>query len=242
MTVFPSMESADGKLRRAKQHLESFRDKVSALEDADSHTFVVEDDADATQYVFKVRGIEPTDPDLGFLAGDCIHNLRTALDHLVFQLAILGQTGQELTEAEARSCSFPVYDDPSKFPHPGKSSPIKLLRGGEQTRITELQPFNAWDPSIWGLTHQGLKFRRMYPAQLPGQLKRLADLDNIDKHRTVHATWRGTSLYMIQHPPSPFRGCTNRLATFRTWQLSKRLNSLRPAPCHVRYSPIGASS
>ncbi len=38
------------------------------------------------------------------------------------------------------------------------------------------------------------------------------------------------------------RGRANRLATFRTWNFSKRLNSLLTAPCHISYSPIGASS
>ena len=152
MTVFPSMEGPDGKLWRAKVHLEVFRDNVSAFKSLHSHTIAVEDDPNTSEYVFKVHGLKPTDPDWGLIAGDCVHNMRTALDHLVFQLAILGQ-GRNLTDKEAGSCSFPIYDDPSKFPDPSKSGPIKLLRRGEQTRITELQPFNAWDASIWGLTH-----------------------------------------------------------------------------------------
>jgi hypothetical protein len=38
------------------------------------------------------------------------------------------------------------------------------------------------------------------------------------------------------------RACANRRATFRTWQLLERLHSLLTAPCHIRYSPIGAAS
>src|SRR5215217_2564703 len=38
------------------------------------------------------------------------------------------------------------------------------------------------------------------------------------------------------------RACANRRATFRTWHLSERLNSLLTTAWHIRYSPIGAAS
>src|SRR5215207_1721997 len=208
MTVFPSMEDPDGKLRRAKQHLEVFRDKVSAFKSLDSHTITVEDHPDTSEYVFKVEGLKPTDPGWGLVAGDCIHNMRTALDHLVFQLAILGQGGRELEDDEARSCWFPVYDDPRKLANPSKDGPIKFLRRGEQTRIVELQPFNAWDASIWGHPDREQWLRQDGEARIPIHLQRLVLLDNIDKHRTVHATWRVMAWWAAEKPPIPLLGYT----------------------------------
>ncbi len=46
---------------------------------------------------------------------------------------------------------------------------------------------------------------------------------------------------MLKFVPG-LRACANRLATFRTWRFSERLNSLFIAYCHVCYSPIGAAS
>jgi hypothetical protein len=38
------------------------------------------------------------------------------------------------------------------------------------------------------------------------------------------------------------RATVNRLATFPTWQLSKRFNSRSSVPCYIRYPPIGGAS
>ena len=65
--------------------------------------------------------------------------------------------------------------------------PQRLLFGGYLTRIEELQPYNNGNPAIWGLSQHGLPFNHA----LPQALDRLAALDNIDKHRVVHATWSG---------------------------------------------------
>lgn len=208
-SLIPTLEGPEGKLGRAKRHVEAFKEQVAALEAADHHSIIVEDDPNTSEYVFKVTGLQPTNDDWGYIVGDSIHNLRAVLDHLVYQLAILNH-GRDLTEEEARSCTFPVYDDPSKFPNPSKGGPIHLLRLGEQTRITELQPFNAQDPSIW---KPAPGYLPTTPAHIPSLLAQLARLDNIDKHRLVHATWRAVSWVDVREPPVPFRRSTTYLGT-----------------------------
>ena len=59
---------------------------------------------------------------------------------------------------------------------------------GYLARLEELQPYNAWDPSIWGRDNTGY-------VRLPGMLQRVSTLDNIDKHRAIHATWHGVELF-----------------------------------------------
>jgi hypothetical protein len=84
---------------------------------------------------------------LGLIIGDCVHNLRACLDHLAYQLAILGKGGV-LDEQEARSVTFPIYTKPETFRNNKRR--IGLLRPQEQTRMEELQPYNASETSIWG--------------------------------------------------------------------------------------------
>ncbi len=188
-----TLEGCEGKLWRAKQHLEVFRDEVTTFTDADSHTITVEDDPNTNEYIFKVSGLRATDPDWAYIVGDCVHNLRTVLDHLVYQLARLG-LGRDLTNEEARGCSFPIYTDPEGFARRGKDR-IKFLRSGEQTRIAELQPFNAADRSIWPQPIQRGPIISSFGifAPVPSLLGGLADLDNLDKHRSVQPTWRTVS-------------------------------------------------
>jgi hypothetical protein len=109
----PSLESLKGKLGWAKKHLETLRDELAPHERSGAHSITAEHDADTSEYIFKVRGIAEAKPEWGYIAGDCLHNLRSALDQLVLQLARLGQGGRRLTEAEVHSCAFPVFSEPS---------------------------------------------------------------------------------------------------------------------------------
>jgi hypothetical protein len=54
------------------------------------------------------------------------------------------------------------------------------------------------------------------------------------------ALFRFISARTLPISPSRLRGGANRLASFRTWQPQRPLNSLRIVPCDLRYSPIGA--
>jgi hypothetical protein len=240
----PSAESFDGKLRWAKKHLEAFRKEATAIADQRSHRVEVKDNPSTEEYIFTVHGLPTVNPDWGYLVGDCIHNLRSALDHLVLQLAILGQGGRQLTDREAFSCSFPIHTKPESFPDPSKSGPIKLLRAGERTRITELQPFSAWDPSIWGSTPH-IPFGRMQPARIPSALARLQTLDNTDKHRTVHPTWRFVSWFAAAPPPIPligsstFAGPLENETEVGRWHYHTPRPELPPDMDMNRHFPIG---
>ena len=60
-------------------------------------------------------------------------------------------------------------------------------------RIEELQPFNDHNGDVWGPGipgHAGLRSA----ATVPEALRRLARLNNADKHRTLHPAWIGGNL------------------------------------------------
>ena len=50
----------------------------------------------------------------GVRIGDCLHNLRSALDHIAWQLA-LDYLEREPTEAEAKAIQFPIEDTADRF-------------------------------------------------------------------------------------------------------------------------------
>jgi len=238
-TVIPTLESPEGKLRRAETHLEAFNSQLTLFYGLREHTITVEDDPSTSEYVFNIHGIEQTDPDWSYLVGDCIHNFRAALDHLVYQLAILA-LGRDLTEGEARSCLFPIHIDREHW----NRGRIKLLRAGEQARIEELQPFNAADPSLWPPTPGYLPGA---PAGVPGLLARLETLEVIDKHRLVHPTWRAAEWFSAVQPPIPllgstmFGGALEDGAEVGRWHYDLPRPDL-PAEMDVhRYFPIGVA-
>jgi hypothetical protein len=100
--------------------------------------------------------------ELGLVAGDSLHNFRTALDHLV--CALVRSTGRD----PKRSNQFPIQVDPPDA-DARKRMQRNLVRVPlvAQRRIEALQPFH--DPS----------------SERSSALDLLAFLDNTDKHQLV---------------------------------------------------------
>jgi hypothetical protein len=177
-----SLDDAWDKLRWAKRHFDGLQNEIQPFEQRDSHSIRVEVDVDAGKYEFFVTGLPEPHPDWGLMIGDCVHNARTALDYLMVRLWAL-ITGQD--PKDVAHIQFPIYDDPRKFASAVAGQRGELRFSGYLAHIEALQPFNAWNPSIWGFE------RGQTSPLLPFALGRLALLDNLDKHRVVHATWNG---------------------------------------------------
>lgn len=176
------LNDARDKLRWAKKHFQILRSQVEPFEERDSHTISVEIDADQGKYTFYVHDLEVTDPDWGLMMGDCLQNARTALDYVAVALwaRITGIAPEDI-----KGISFPVYNDPQQPPPAIGKMRKEPAFSGYLARIEELQPFNAFNPSVWGWGPNAT------PAGLPFALDRLSSLNNIDKHRVIHATWLG---------------------------------------------------
>lgn len=206
MTI-PSLDSCESKLRWAKHHLDTLETELRVLLEESTHRITYETDEESLGYIFYIHDL-PTAPDhWPMLIGDCVHNLRSSLDFLAYQLAILGQN-RSLTEDESRSVSFPVFSNPGEFAKRGAKR-VDLLRASEQARIEELQPFNAWDTSIWGDWPN-------VPAVLPGTLERISTLDNIDKHRTIHTAFLAIDFFGGKQGKNPLEAQLRGLTTSNT--------------------------
>src|SRR5438046_716882 len=88
--IAPELEGLRWKLRRAVDHFTDLDVAVgevldSSQPDALEPTEVQPDG----QLIFKVGKQRPLDPRITLIVGDCIHNTRSVLDHLVAQLAML---------------------------------------------------------------------------------------------------------------------------------------------------------
>jgi hypothetical protein len=179
----PSLEGCEAKFGRAKAHAKKLREEITAVLDGDAYKLRVERDEDTLQYIFYVQELPSVGGNWGLAFGDAIHNFRATLDHLVVQLAILGQ-GRALSEKEVHDTAFPVISDPSRWDKVGGPNAVRLLRSGDRERIRDLQPFNASDRSIWG---RAASFGG--GARIPRLIEALHHADIADKHRFVHPSW-----------------------------------------------------
>ncbi len=102
-------------------------------------------------------------PDFGLYLGDAVHNLRSSLDHLIYQLAIAAGN-----PSVGDRTQFPIYavDTPKNRKRIDRM--IKPISPDAQSRIKALQPYER---------------RPLDPCVDP--LWILSGLDNIDKHRLL---------------------------------------------------------
>jgi hypothetical protein len=121
--------------------------------------------------------VEDPDPTFGVWAGELIHDVRSALDQLVY--ALVSENDNDAGE----HTQFPIYDsetnwirdieerDPTRNP-----SPIRGVTDDEFAFIKAAQPY-----------HLAHKKRAGHP------LMQLLRMSNVDKHRTLHAAAIRTS-------------------------------------------------
>ena len=191
----PSLENAWAKLEWAGQHFKGLRTEIETFEEAHNYRISVESDLDAGEYLFRIHDVQPVNPLWGLRIGDVVHNARTALDYLVVNLwaHITGQDPRTIGDIQ-----FPVFDDPGRYKGAVKEMGTNLAFRGYLTRIEELQPFNNGNPSIWGLGPWNVP----KISAVPSALQRLSDLDNVDKHRVIHAAWNGVAWHLSPSLPS----------------------------------------
>lgn len=84
-----SLDSAFAKLRRAKLHCNSYRRRASTFLKRNRYEFAPYIDLDGARHIYKAVNPAPVPEDLIAIVGDCVHNLRSVLDHLARQLVIL---------------------------------------------------------------------------------------------------------------------------------------------------------
>lgn len=153
------LTSAQRKLKRGIEHLQTLCRETDAFEDGKAYLFESErelrSEQEAVYRCFAVpRKAMPHHWPL--LAGEAIQNLRSALDHLVYE-----KSGGN------RRTQFPIFTDPCEFQ---VLAPRKMKGVSEAVRamIEEAQPYrNTPEDAAYD------------------QLAQLSSLSNLDKHRVL---------------------------------------------------------
>jgi hypothetical protein len=96
------------------------------------------------------------------ILGDFVHNLRGALDHMVWQLALHECNGD--TPKKPTRVQFPITDTPELF---RKSNNLNEIAPAHRAIIERHQPYHGW---YGGRLHPFVQLR---------------ELSNVDKHRAI---------------------------------------------------------
>jgi len=127
------------KVDRAREHLHAFDVEASAWIEGKPYAAVDEPDPGPFLYPFpypipgtqarrfRVVRVDPVPDPLGPIIGDCVHNLRSSLDHLA--LALARSFTPAMTEGQIEGSEFPV-----SFTRPMTSGEENPKRSGASPR------------------------------------------------------------------------------------------------------------
>lgn len=141
----PYLKQLHRRLDRARKHLEDFERQAARFINSIHHEVVTEKDSDGLNQLLrvKVKGGKEPPLRLSFIIGDCIHNLRSILDNLVWQLGNLSGCSPQTLE----HIYFPVCETSVNF-----TTKLKLLNCLPQPAIDiieSLQPYQGGnDPHL----------------------------------------------------------------------------------------------
>lgn len=157
------------RLDRARYHLDSLKEEVVAWLEEDPHRTwtVTEAEDDVPKKIVYCQVLRKPPSHLRLIVGDCVHNLRSALDNLAFELALAHKRGA-LSKGIQKDSAFPILQQDIEENEKSMERFKTATRGmcsDAKTVIEQLQPYK-----------RGKDY-----AHHP--LWRLNELSNQDKHR-----------------------------------------------------------
>lgn len=174
----PSLLGSRLKLKRAEEHLDELEPVMRAYIERDPYGFPNEPNVEGEWMVFRILEVrEYPDPLWGVRIGEFLHDLRSALDNLVWQLVLANG------ENPGDHNQFPIYTDAARPPGRARLQQLRSVPGATHIddMLFRVDPEHA--ATIKSLQpYLGVHIHRHHKVALAS----LAYLNNIDKHRFVH--------------------------------------------------------
>jgi hypothetical protein len=132
------------KFERAKEHFDQLHAEMAAFHKRDPYLVIGQDDPATGDKVFRVTVIEEPPPRFAAMVGDTVHNLRSALDLLAWQLVEAGGG------TPGDTTMFPIRKSKKAFETAG----LAQVEGASEEAIRilkELKPYKGENDALWRL-------------------------------------------------------------------------------------------
>jgi hypothetical protein len=166
------IESATRKVERAREHLQAL--ELCAAGYTSDETNLIVDESEGTK---KLRLPNKPPVEVAIFAGEIVYQLRSALDHLAFEIVKRNPVKSSLPKDWERDCHFPLC--------------LKVPTHGDPVVAYTLPvPFSYFKKSLPGISAKAFteieRLQPYYGGNGPTQLGWIEQLANIDKHRHLH--------------------------------------------------------
>ena len=179
-----SADSAYDKVWRVGANLKALDAALMTYTENDPHAITAHFEADTGWHSVCLLP-RPPGPEFGLIVGEAVHNLRSALDHVAWQLANL-----DGVPADPNGVQFPMLTSEPKDFYQHRN--VNGMREEHKAVLESLQPYKTSEANVWPV---------------------LAWLSNTDKHRTLHTTASVVS-QLVPHALQPHKGSEIAKAEF----------------------------
>lgn len=166
---FHRLAGVVAKFNRSKEQFDVLRTEIGEFLDRkpEPHLSRGEFNADTWEWIERFQMQEPL-LRWGVILGDCVHNLRSALDHLICQVTLLD--GGSMDDCE--ESQFPIASkSEGQFEKMAKKRLPVCFSDKHRAMVKRAQPYHAGDDAP------------RHPLSI------LAELSNADKHRVLNASF-----------------------------------------------------
>jgi hypothetical protein len=157
----PPFNSAILKLEWAQRHLDFLYSDMRAFYGNQNKPAPRDDDLETQAELVHAPFRPPPVVPWSLIVGDAVHNMRCALDHIAYELAIADLRHRKLNRKPTRDTLFPIFVTPNKGNFERLTADI--TRPDIRQQIDALQPYDRRNP-LW----------------------MLAELSNVDKHERLN--------------------------------------------------------
>jgi hypothetical protein len=198
------------KADRAQHHLRLLDRLVAEFRSSEPYRVVPRptDTPGRTEYRLHIH--KPVPPEISTTIGDILHNLRSALDSLAYEMALRSRD-RPMTKKQERACVFPVRETPERFDEffdrssKREGDRIRAALYGDRARAAfrSVQPFRIHEEAVL----LGVEVTDTYQQEYRwSELYRLTRLSNLDKHRRLSLmAWWPELVYWMSNGPSKRR-------------------------------------
>ena len=146
------------KLERAKRQMKELGDALRSFFRTKPYKFSGKPNPKSREVVYTMDAVKPIPAEIPLIAGEIVHNLRSALDHLGYQLCYIGTKGGTVN----KQIAFPIAESKLKYDEI-KARRTKGMSSAAIAAIDAVQPYGGGNDVLW----------------------HLHELNNIDKHRLI---------------------------------------------------------
>jgi len=167
----PELESARLKLNRAREHIEGLKTEQErwAKDHPQPFAWRLQDDVEPDRILGLISQMDDPPGFMSTIVGDIVHNLRSSLDHITWQLVQHG-TCTSLKPSDETQIQLPIYNTLPEF-DANRKRRLPGVLDVQETIVRRYQPYQ----------------RGVAAADHPFAI--LEVLSNTDKHRNIHLTF-----------------------------------------------------